>query len=252
MNFFLPNNIFTRLLVKNLPDSIKSSIAYRPSSLLVSSLKETPGAAALIPTMDIIQNKELFVSKTFGISFEESFCNSYFYFGPDQNKVSALKLFGDISSVEAIMSKILFRELYNIELEIGVISDESKIGNNNLLVTGDKNLHKDFYSEGVSFAEEIIETISLPFVNYVLASTESSLLEEMNSALKGSGNKIYGNLEENIKDEKLNESVRNYIGENISSLIMDLDEQDMEGIEQIIRLPYYHGLVKDIVEVKFI
>jgi hypothetical protein len=39
---------------------------------------------------------------------------------------------------------------------------------------------------------------------------------------------------------------------NISSLILKFDEQDVEGIKQVLRLPYFHGLISDIVEVKFI
>jgi hypothetical protein len=43
-----------------------------------------------------------------------------------------------------------------------------------------------------------------------------------------------------------------YIKDNISSLVMELDMQDIEGILQLTRLPYYYGIIKDIIDVKFV
>lgn len=252
MKFYIPDNIFARLIVNNLPETLRTSIIYQPSSLLTSKLKSAQAAAALIPTLDLIQNKELFVSKSFGISFEGSLCNSYLYFESDQTRISTVNLQGDISSVEAVMCKILFKEIYDTNIEVGLSAGNVNLNENNVLIAGDNNLKNNLLSAGVSFAEEVIETLNLPFVNYILASTDETLLKELNTTIAGIGNKVYENLEESLKQERLDENVKNYIAGNISSLIFDFDGQDVEGIEQIIRLPYYHGLIKDIVEVKFI
>ncbi len=252
MNLFFPNNIFGRLIASNLPDALKSSAVYQPSSLLTKNLLSTADSAALIPTIDLIKNKDLYVSKSFGISFEGALCNSYLYFASEQKDITRIDLTGDVSAVEAILCKILFKEMYNTEIEIGVLQNIAGMQTNNILMVGDKNFHDDAYSTGISFAEEMVEALNLPYVNYLLASTDKSLLERVNSELAGVGSKVYDNLEANLKNEKLSESGSIYLTDNISSFIIDFDEQDVEAIEQITRLPYYHGIINDIVEVKFV
>ncbi len=63
---------------------------------------------------------------------------------------------------------------------------------------------------------------------------------------------FYDKIEEGKFDDKVSLASEEYIRKNISSFIFKFDEQDREGIEQILRLPYFHGIVNDIVEVKFI
>ncbi len=252
MKLFFPNNVFSRLTAKNLPDNIRSSVEFLPSPLLTTRLREIPDSVALIPTMDLIKNGDLFVSKSFGISFEGTLCNSYFFYGSSRKEISTLNLFGDVSAVEVVMCKLLFKELYDSEIELAVITDESKIKAGNTLVVGDKNFGSGIFSEGISFSEEIIETLNLPFVNYVLASGEEAAVKLLNRAFEGIGNKIYDNAEEFLSSENLGRNVSEYIAENISSFIPEFDVQDAEGIEQILRLPYFHGMIDDIVEVKFV
>ena len=252
MNFFFPNNIFGRLIKNNLPASLESSVDFRPSSLLTKSLNNTSGSVALIPTLDLINNRDIYVSRSFGISFEGALCNSFLYYGSGQKNLSRINLNGDVSAVEVILCKILFKELYNTEIEISILSDDTGTPDKNVLTVGDKNFQTGVYSKGISFAEEIVEALNLPYVNYLLASNDKSLLEKVNVELEGVEGKIYDNLDENLKTEKLSEGGKNYIAENISTFIMDFDEQDIEGLEQIIRLPYYHGLINDIIEVKFV
>jgi hypothetical protein len=43
-----------------------------------------------------------------------------------------------------------------------------------------------------------------------------------------------------------------FISINIQHLVFDFDKQDLEGIKQLLQMPYYHGLIKDIIEVKFV
>ncbi len=252
MKLFLPQNIFTGLIAENLPDNLKNNIVYQPSSMLIQSLKKSPDAVALIPTTDIIQNKDFFVSKKSGLSFDGGLCNSYFYFIPDQKNVSEIGLAGDVSSVEVILCKILFKEIYNTDVGIKIITDDSKLDGLNYLITGDKNFQSDKFIDGISFAEEIIDTLNLPFVNYIFASAEKSSIEKINREFEELNSRLYDYVEADKHKITLPETVANYLKDNISSLIIDFDEQDLEGINQLIRLPYFHGLIKDIIEVNFV
>lgn len=252
MNIFLPDNIFSTLLEINLPDDLKSGVKRFPSSLITRELNNSESAAALIPVTDLLSSKELHVSGKAGISFEESLCNSYIYFVSGKKDLSRIGLAGDVSSVEAILSKILFKELYGTDVEISLLSGEKKVELQNYLLVGRKNFQDELFNTGISFAEELIEILSLPFVNYVFASKSKSVIEELNSEIAGIGKKIYDSVEEKNFGEDLSKAAMEFIGANISSAVFDFNGQDIEGIDQILRLPYFHGLVKDIVEVNFV
>ncbi len=252
MNIFFPQNIFSRLIADNLPEHLKSNVKFLPSSVITSEVKKFDNSLGLIPTIDIIRNNELYVSRSFGVSFEGSLCNSYLYYNALQRDVKKLCLYGDVSSVEAVLGKILFKELYNTEVEVQILTGELKSDELSVLVAGDINFVNQKYLSGISFAEEIIETLSLPFVNYIFASKDKSIVENLNEQLQGISNLIYSEVEEFKFGEGFTEETKDYIMNNISSLVLDFDNQDLEGINQLIQLPYYHGLINDIVEVKYI
>ena len=252
MNLLLPENIFSSLLEKNLPEDLKTCVKYLPSSLITKELKNDDSAAALIPVTDLLNNKELFVSGKAGLSFEDSLCNSYIYFGPGKKDLGRIGLAGDVSSVEAVLSKILFKELYNSDIEISLVSGQDNFDDQNLLLVGGKNYEGEKFNSGISFAEEIIEIISLPFVNFVFASKSKNIIEELNSKIAGIGKRIYESIEENDFGINLSGSAKDYIRANISSAVFEFNEQDIDGIDQLLRLPYYHGIIKDIVVVNFV
>ncbi|NNG27300.1 MAG: hypothetical protein HKM87_07215, partial [Ignavibacteriaceae bacterium] len=45
---------------------------------------------------------------------------------------------------------------------------------------------------------------------------------------------------------------KSFIKENLPTVIYNLDEQDKEGIRQVVSLPYYHGIIKDMIDIKFV
>ena len=137
-------------------------------------------------------------------------------------------------------------------IEIKISTKEQDLVNTNHVITGDKNFEEDKYLLGISFAEEMIEVLSLPFVNYVFASPDRASIEKLNNMLTGVGKSVYDTVETNNFSEHFSAKARNYFIENISSLVFNFGEQDIEGINQIIRLPYYHGLIDDIVELNFV
>jgi len=247
---YFPKNIFTHIL-SNLPDvNEKNSITYLPSASLTKKLSEDFSTVALIPTSEILTNKELFVSNKIGISCEGSPCNNYIYYGKDKNVIDRINLYGDASTVEVIFGKILFKELYNANVEIGLITDRTKLENSNCIVVGDENFIESKYKNGFSFAEEIGEIISAPFVNYVLASQDKDSLLKISERLSA---KISEADFDNINiPEGFSAETKEFIRGNVSKSFFILEEEHIEGINQLLRLPFYHGIVKDIVEVKFL
>jgi hypothetical protein len=250
MNIFFPKNIFTSIIAVSLPENLRSNLQFQSSSSISSMLEKDKDSIALISSTDIINHRELFVSKKFGISFESSLCNSYLYFSEDRT-FKSLNIAGDVSSLEAILSRILFRELYNSEVEIG-LSESLNRGTNSLLLVGEQNFYDEKLFNGISFSEEIIELISLPFVNFVLASSDEKLIKETESSLLEIIPEVYSCFNSLQQYFSFTEKTLKYIIQNISSLVLEFDMQDIEGILQLLRLPYYHGIIKDIVDVKFV
>jgi len=250
MNIFLPDNIFTRLLTDVIDREESKEIVFEPSSILSKRIAENPQSAALIPTLELITNKDLFVSQSVGISFEGPLSNSFIYYEPGLKDLEKINLSGDISSMEVILSKIIFKELYDSDIEIAIqIKLDSKISGN-YMIAGDENFNNARFEKGISIAEEVIELISAPFTNYVLASNDKNLLEDYSTKLLPVIDKIeYDN---NILPENYNLKSAEFIKEKFNSISYKFDEQDIAGINELLQLTYYHGLIKDLFEVNFV
>jgi hypothetical protein len=249
-NIYFPKNIFSRILYNLLSEDEKNTTSFKPSASLSMEARQNSSVIVLMPVTDIITNKEFFISKSVGISFEESLCNTYLYYNSENKSIDSLQLSGDISTMEVILGKILFKELYNVEVDISLNTHEDGFLSGNYILTGDKNFENKNYEKGISFSEELIEVISAPFVNYVFASDDDVLLKEYSEKISGQlDNLDYSDV--GLPSDLPLESVP-YIKEHLHSVFYKLDEQDIEGIINLIRLPYYHELIPEIFEVKFV
>ena len=246
MKIISPNNYFAKLFFHNFEIDIKDNVLFTSSSLVTSELSKSENAVALIPVTDLIRNNDPHISRSFGLSFEGALSNSYIYYNKESKNVSELNLSGDVSSCEVILSKLLFKELYDTDVKIilntGSVFEEDK----NYIITGDRNYKDELFIRGFSFSEEIVELINLPYVNYVFASKNPELLKEFYSLAAVAVNKFIGNYNDAI-EEFIPPNIQEFFVANISSLIFNYNEQDLEGIDQVLRLPYFHGIIEDIV-----
>ncbi len=251
MGIFFPNNIFTQFVFLNLPTSLQKKIKFLPASSILNELKKDKSSFGLLPTLDLINSDEIYVSRKFGLSFEGSLCNSYIYYYSSKN-FKDIYLYGDVSSVEAILSKIFFKEVYNIEMNIHLLTKLDDTFDKTIVITGNENFSKQRFKKGISFSEEMIDLLSIPFINFVFASLSNSQLNELSEEILSYNNSFYNFIEEGNYNFNLEPSVKEYIIQNASSIIYQFDEQDIEGINQLIRMPYFHGIIEDIIEVKFV
>ncbi len=247
MKLFFPDNIFSRIFINQLDDNLKSKIVFNPSANITSLIKQNK-TIGLIPTMDLVTNKDLFVSRDVGISFEGSLSNSYIYFS-DQSDISEIKIAGDVSTVEILLSKIIFNELYKKEININIQTKlPPKENNDNLIIVGDDNFRDDRINCAISFAEEVVEIISAPFVNFILASPDVYLLTEYAGKMKVG----LSNGQQKSSKVDFDFSSASLIQNNLDKVFFNFTDQDVEGINQLIRLPFFYGILKDIFEVKFV
>ncbi len=249
--FYLPQNIFSRILLSEIEDKSGFEFEFLPSSLVVKSVLKNEDSLGLIPTMDLITNKDLFVSSEIGISFDALLSNAYIHFKEEQETIEELFLKGDVSSNEVILSKILFKEFYDVEIKTTLLNKDLPDFNDNILITGDENYEKGLFLNGLSFSEEIIELINAPYINFVLASSSDEVLKNFvknhKENLKKTHSEDFSDLFSTFPQTSLN-----FLSVNIQHLVFDFEEQDREGINLLLQMPYYHGMIKEIIDVKFV
>jgi hypothetical protein len=252
MEILLPDNIFARILSSVFTEKELVNLHLFPSGLLSKKINEIKNSVGLIPTMDLLNHKDFFVSRSVGISFDESICNSYLYFNNEEQNLKEIALAGDVSTNEAVLTKILFSENYGINVQLSFEKPNGASPNKNRILVGDRNFSSGNFETGISFAEEMIELISAPYINFVFASESEEALKKFHSKYQG----IISVLNPTEVFENTNEafasSSKNYLSDNLQHVVFSFDEQDLEGIKQLLQLPYYHGIIKDMIDVKFV
>ena len=248
--FYLPQNIFSRIFLSEIKDKSNLEIEFVHASLIAKNISNEQQSIGLIPTMDLISNKDLFISSAVGISFDALLSNAYIHFKEEQETIDELFMKGDISSNEVILSKILFKEFYDVDIKTTLMSSEVADFSENLLIVGDDNYDKELFLKGLSFSEEIIELINGPYVNFVLAGSDEGVIKVFEKTYKDN---FSGKHLDNIRDlqPSFPTSAHDFISVNIQHLVFDFDEQDIEGIKLLLQMPYYHGLMKEMIDVKF-
>lgn len=252
MKILLPENIFARILSSALIQNDKDTINFYPSGLLSKNLASNKNAIALIPTMDLLNHRDLFISQSLGISFDESISNSYIYFNQNEKLEKEVVLAGDVSSNEAVLTKILFAEVYGIDVQLSFEKINGGTSDKNRVLVGDRNFIEGNLNSAISFTEEIIELITAPYVNFVFASESEITLKDFQSRYQ----KIISELDTSQMIEKTNDSfstdIKNYLTDNIQHVVFNFNAQDLEGIKQLLELPYFQGIIDDLIEVKFV
>jgi hypothetical protein len=249
--FYLPKNIFSRILLSEIEKKSDVEFETVPSSVMAKRLAADQNSVGLIPSLDLISNKDLFVSSEIGISFDALLSNAYIHFKEEQETIDEIFLKGDVTSNEVIMGKILFKEFYDVEVKTTLLSHQPTDFSENILIVGDENYEKEIFLSGLSFAEEIIELINAPYVNFILAGTSNELVKKINSTFKKSLESGHAEKIDHLFPT-FPQTALDFITVNLQHLVFDFDEQDLEGIKQLLQMPYYHGLIKDIIEVKFV
>ena len=252
MEILLLDNIFARILSSAFDEKDAIHLHHFPAGLLSKKMNETKNAVGLIPTMDLVNNKELFISQSLGISFDESISNSYIYFNQKDKIVDEIVLAGDVSFNEGILTKILFSENYGVDVQLSFEKTNGGSSTKNRILVGDRNFIERNLDSGISFAEEIIEMISAPYVNFVFASESEEALKKFHSKYQDVISKLNPTEFFENANETVMSSSRNYLMENLQHVVFDFDKQDLEGMKQLLQLPYYHGIIKDLIDVKFV
>jgi len=248
----IPQNIYSAIFALSLPEKFKENLSVKESSLIAKEIEQGNFDIGLISSCDLLSHKELYISRNVAISFDGPISNSYLYFIPEQNKFDKIYLKGDISSNEILLSKILFSERFDIEIECTIDTNPIEFENKNYLIAGIEN--NDFFIKhnGVSFSDQFVELIDYPYVNFVLAAKEKQTLIDFTAEVKELDTKIDDELDLYIDKLDLDSNFRTYLIENFDSIYYELTDNELDGLNEMLRLPYYHGIIKEVVELNLI
>ena len=252
MKLFLPKNIFSSIFASVIPCNSEIEIVYKESAMLCGQLDSDTSAVALVPSLELINHRSLFVSKSLAFSFDGILSNSYLSFIEKEKNISEIKSRGDVSINEIILTKILFSERYSTEIEISLDPAKEKCIDKNYIIVGDENFYSGEYSKSISFADQIAELIDLPYVNYVFVSKDIESLKKFNS--------LFSNIDSQIEDNHLpvlsklqyGDEINNFVSENIGSVYFEMTQNEVNALNELIRLAYYHGIIEDIFDIRFI
>lgn len=247
-----PDNIFARLLglsvSVNHQVSDKATIEYSASPFLAKKLQNGESDVALIPSGELILNKELFVSTKFGLTFDGEIGVSYFYFSKD---ISNFLIKGDVSINDVIFSKALFKEKYESDPEMRYDDSDLDFDQKSYLIAGDENFNSDLFEKGISLADEISSMLSMPYVNYVLASKNKESLERAVNLFNGCERTIDDNLTNYLNEFKITKAAKEKISDGFNGIYYSISEGEIEALRELLRLPYYIGIVEELFEIKF-
>ena len=252
MKIVAPKNIYSSIFLSALATSAELEINFKESALIAKELESNTSSIGIIPTLDLLKNQHLFVSSKAAISFDGILSNSYLYFAGSQIKPEKVFLRGDISLNEIILSKILFSERFSSQVEVSLdASALPEIGRNYIIVGDDNHNHWDT-EKGLSLSDQIAEMLDLPYVNFTFASRDKEILAEFNKLMDGIDNRIDEQIDSYIENLNYTEKTKSFIKNNLSSVYFEMTENEIIAVNELVKLIYYHGIVDDMFDVKFV
>lgn len=251
MKLIAPKNYFTSIFAESVSKK-ELELFFVEASLISKELEYNTSAIALIPSLDLINHRHLFVSNKYALSFDGVLSNSYYYFHENEKKFDKITLRGDVSLNDIILTKILFSERFSSQAEITLDTAKAPTKGLDYLVAGDENYSLWNYKNGLSFADQVTEMLDLPYVNFVFASPDREALAAFNN--------LVGNIDQALEDkiddilEKINtpNEMKTFVKENLDSIYYEMTENEADALNELIKLLFYHGIIEDMFDVKFV
>lgn len=251
MKIIIPNNLFATILILSMEENANHEIIVRDSPLIQNELNSDDSSVALMPSMNLIQNRDLYVSSKIGIAFDGPLSNSYMYFA-ENGQLDKFLLKGDTSSNEAILSKIVLQERYDITPEISLDTNDEIKKDMNYIVTGNDNWNNNLHKKGISFSEQVSEIIDAPYQNFIFASTNKSSLEKINELFADCEKIIDSKLIDILDRINFDNELNSKITQELDFVYFHTKAYENSGLSQLIKLAYYHQILDDLFDIKFV
>lgn len=253
MKLFLPKNIYAMILAGALKKQNNFELIYKDSSLIAGELASNTSALGLIPCMDLINHRNLFVSGKAGVSFDGLLSNSYFYLSQNsERELGNIYLRGDVSLNEIILTKVMFEEKYSAKVDVTLDTAKEPDLANNFLIVGDDNFKSWDFSSGLSFSDQIADILDLPYVNFIVVSQDKESIEYFNSLVENIDETIEDGINEVLNSLEIADPVKTFLLENLGSVYYEITQNEIDALHEIFKVVYYRGILDDIFDVNII
>lgn len=252
MKISLPGNIFTAIFLLNLSEEFKANAAIQKASMVTQDLLDDKCDVAIIPSLDLIKNENLFVSSKLAISFDGPLANAYYKFPGHKLEIKNLFLRGDVSKNEVMASQIVFQELYKTQLQIVLDTEKNLEENNSYLFTGNSIFEFNWTETGISIAEQVSELINLPYVNFVFASKSEEKLRQLDKLIVRMDEKVINNIDTTLEKFNYENKVNSFIKRNLDSVYFEMTDNETEALKELYKFSYFFKFVDDIFDIKFV
>ncbi|MCL4548479.1 MAG: hypothetical protein M1495_07920 [Bacteroidetes bacterium] len=251
MKLIAPKNLFTSILAEAI-DKNELELFFVEASLIGKELEYNTSAIGLIPSLDIINHRNLFVSSKYAVSFDGMLSNSFFYFHENERAFEKITLRGDVSLNDIILTRILFSERFSSQVEITLDTGKVPAKGKDYLVVGDENYSLWDFKNGISFSDQVAEMLDFPYVNFVFASPDKEALTNFNNLIGNIDQTIEEKIDDILKQISLGEEAKSFLKENIDSIYYEMTSNETEGLNELIKLLFYHGIIEDMFDIKFV
>lgn len=251
MKLIAPKNLFTSILAEAI-DKNELELFFVEASLIGKELEYNTSAIGLIPSLDMINHRNLFVSSKYAVSFDGVLSNSFFYFHENERAFEKITLRGDVSLNDIILTRILFSERFSSQAEITLDTGKVPAKGKDYLVVGDENYSLWDFKNGISFSDQVSEMLDFPYVNFVFASPDKEALTNFNNLIGNIDQTIEEKIDDILKQISLGEEAKSFLKENIDSIYYEMTSNETEGLNELIKLLFYHGIIEDMFDIKFV
>jgi hypothetical protein len=119
-------------------------------------------------------------------------------------------------------------------------------------VAGNENFSSWDFKNSISFSDNIAELIDGPYVNYVLASADENAVKNIASKFENLDEVIEDNISEYLSKIGLGENVNAFLRENLGTVYYEMTKNEQDSLGEMFKLIYYHGILEDMFDVKFV
>ncbi len=245
----LPNNLFANLLASALPREF-FSYYYLSNSEILKGLINGEIDIAIVPSLEILNENNLFISKKIGIAFDGPLSDDYFYYA--KNSLETLKFAGSVSLNEILLSRVLFKENYGVDLAQEVVSTMPENFTENYLVSGDENFRGKLFERGDSLAEHVADFIEAPYLKYAVVALHKENIEMAHQNIYNPEGEIEITFPTILRSLDFSENVIEFVKNNFDGLYFELTENEIDGYNEMRKLPFYYGFIEEVKEIEFV
>lgn len=255
-------HLFARPLVYGLEGAgSKFRLDYASPTTLASKMREGALDLAFLSPIDYALNSSDYsIIPGIGVSSPTADRSVLLGFHQGLKNIGTVAV-ADASTSEVVLTRIILKEKHEIDptfvplppsslLSVEAMLDRADAA----LITGDDGPLKGYaFQSAFDLVDEWLDLTGLPFVHGFWVLRPNALSEEGVRDLRTSKERGINGLEEIAAAAAgATQTPIDRVQDFLKSLTFDLDDEDVDALRQFLRFAFYHGMIADVPELKFV